>query len=364
MSVSIAHPSELSALDLQSWRGMQHVTAALQNPFLSADFTLAVGRVRPNARVAVLEQEGEVAGFLPYEVKGLGIGKAIGSGLSDCQGLIHNPDLEWEPRAFLRASGLAVWEFDHLTGSQVGLFPRHARRSPSPIMDLADGYEAYLEGRRQVSKKIVKTTFAKQRKMEREVGELRFEFDVRDLGVLHQLMGWKSGQYARLLEYDRFEDPRTVQLVEDLFHTQARECAGTLSVLYAADRPAAAHFGLRSSSVLACWFPAYDPTLAKYSPGLQLHFFMAEAAAARGIRYLDLGKGHSEYKESLKNGQLEVAEGWIERPLPTALIRRLQRAPHRHVVPLVKSHPRLNQQMRRTRWQLRQLARATFSWAS
>lgn len=359
MSVSIAHPSELAAPELRSWRSMQRATSALQNPFLSVDFTLAVGRVRPNARVAVLEQEHGVAGFLPYEVKGLGIGKAIGSGLSDCQGLIHKPDLEWEPRAFLRASGLAVWEFDHLTGSQVGLFAQHASRSPSPIMDLTNGYEAYLEGRRQVSRKIVKTTFAKQRKMEREVGDLRFEFDVRDLDVLHLLMGWKSGQYAHLLEYDRFADPRTVQLVEDLFTTRTRECAGTLSVLYVADRPAAAHFGLRSSSVLACWFPAYDPALAKYSPGLLLHFLMAEAAAARGIRYLDLGKGHMEYKESIKSGELEVAEGWIERPLPTALIRRLQRAPRRHVVPLIKSHPRIDRQVRRTRWQLQQLARAT-----
>ncbi len=359
MLVSIAHPSELAAAELHSWQAMQRATATLQNPFLSADFTLAVGRVRPNARVAVLEQDQGVAGFLPYEVKGLGIGKAIGSGLSDCQGLIHQPDLEWEPKAFLRASGLAVWEFDHLAGSQLGWFPEHARRSPSPIMDLSDGYEAYLERRRQASKKIVKTTFAKQRKMAREVGEVRFDFDVRDLDVLHTLMDWKSGQYARLLEYDRFDDPRTVRLVEDLFATRTPECSGTLSVLYVCDRPIAAHFGLRSASVLACWFPAYDAALARYSPGLLLHFMMAEAAAARGIRYLDLGKGHSEYKESIKSGDLEVAEGWIERPLPFALIRRLQRAPRRHVGPLIKSHPRLAQQVRRTRWHLRQFGRAT-----
>jgi CelD/BcsL family acetyltransferase involved in cellulose biosynthesis len=346
-------------MEKDEWRAMQAAAPQLHNPFLSAEFTLAVGRAREAARVAVLEEGQQVVGFLPYELAGFGVGKAIGAGLSDCQGLICRPGCGWDPRAFLRGCGLAVWEFDHLVGSQLPLFCDRGVRWPSPVMDLVNGYEAYLEGRRLESKKIVKTTFWKQRKMQREVGDIRFDFDCRDLGTLSALIRWKSAQYARMLEYDRFADPRTVEIVEDLFHTQTAECAGTLSVMYAADRPVAAHFGLRSSTVLACWFPAYDGAFAKYSPGLQLHFMMAEAAAARGIRYLDLGKGHLEYKESLKSGDLEVAEGWISRPHPTALVRRMQRAPHRHLAPLIKRHPTLHTKVRRAQWRLRQLRSAS-----
>ena len=68
-------------------------------------------------------------------------------------------------------------------------------------------------------------------------------------------------------------------------------------MLYAGDRPVAAHLGLRSDRVLAYWFPAYDPDLGRYSTGVALCLRMAEAAAADGIGHIDLGKGAARYKE-------------------------------------------------------------------
>ncbi|MBF8187479.1 GNAT family N-acetyltransferase [Nonomuraea sp. K274] len=37
-----------------------------------------------------------------------------------------------------------------------------------------------------------------------------------------------------------------------------------LDIVYVGDRPVAAHFGLRSDTVLAGWFPAYDTDFARY----------------------------------------------------------------------------------------------------
>jgi CelD/BcsL family acetyltransferase involved in cellulose biosynthesis len=359
VNVSVVRPAELGTAELAQWRRLQWGNPRLQNPFLSPEFTLAVGRVRANARVAVLEQGQEVVGFFPYEVHGRRIGKPIGSGLSDCQGLIHAPGLEWDPRALLKGCGLAVWEFDHLIADQSPFAPYHAVRERSPVMDLSDGYEGYLEGRRQASRRTVKTTFAKQRKMEREVGALRFDFDVRDPAALGTLMRWKSAQYRRTLRHDRFAKPWIVQLVEDLLLTRTRECAGTLSMLYVDDRPVAGHLGLCSQTVLACWFPAYDVAFAKYSPGLFLHFQMAEAAAARGVRSLDLGKGQAEYKESLKTGDLAIAEGWVERPSPVAVIRRIQRAPKHRAMRFILDRPELLDRARRG---LKQLGALRSAW--
>jgi CelD/BcsL family acetyltransferase involved in cellulose biosynthesis len=110
----------------------------------------------------------------------------------------------------------------------------------------------------------------------------------------------------------------------------------------------AVHLGLRSDHTLSCWFPAYDVDLARYSPGLWLHLKMAEAAAQAGLRYLDLGKGDEEYKQSLKTGDLFVGEGWIERPSINARMRRLQRAPGRFAVSFVLHRPRLRRTARRT----------------
>jgi CelD/BcsL family acetyltransferase involved in cellulose biosynthesis len=331
-------PGELGAVEVACWRELQGSDATLANPFLCPEFTMAVGRLRHDARVAVLQEGQQVVGFFPYERRAFGVGKPIGAGLSDCQGLIHAPGLDLDPPALLRSCGLAVWEFDHLLACQAPFAPYHASLEPSPIMDLSEGYAVYLEERLRATKTF-QSVFRKARKLQREVGDLRFEFDVRDHGQLRLLMAWKSAQYRATSRMDRFAKPWIVHLVEDIFETRADGFSGQLSMLYAEDRPVAGHFGLRSDAVLSTWFPSYDVSFAKYSPGLLLHLSMAEAAAAAGLRHVDLGKGFKVYKEMLKSRDLMVAEGWVERRSSGAALRRLQRTPTRFVTKLILDHP-------------------------
>jgi CelD/BcsL family acetyltransferase involved in cellulose biosynthesis len=187
----------------------------------------------------------------------------------------------------------------------------------------------------------------KQRKLGREEGPVRFLFDTQDHQALDTLMRWKSAQYRRTGRLDRFARPATVRLVRDLLDTRAPGCSGVLSVLYAGRRPVALHLGLRSAETLACWFPTYDVALARYSPGLMLHLFMAEAAAAAGLRRLDLGKGDEEYKTVLGNQEFMVAEGCVERPSAVAVARRLQQAPRRYATDFVLGRPALRSTARR-----------------
>jgi CelD/BcsL family acetyltransferase involved in cellulose biosynthesis len=354
MDVSVLHPGELGPAELDRWRALQQGNPLLANPFLSPEFTLAVGRIRHNARVGVLTEDREVVGFFPYELHAFGVAGPIGAGLSDCQGLIHAEGWEWDPHALLAECHLAVWEFDHLIADQKPFSPYHAVRARSPIIDLREGYEAYLDGRRHASKKTIKSTLYKGRKLERDHGEAHFDFDCRDPEALRQLMQWKSAQYRRTLRHNRFANPAIVRMVSDLFTNRTAECAATLSMLSVGGRPIAGHLGLCSGSVLACWFPAYDVEFAAYSPGLLIHLEMAKAAAAAKIQYLDLGKGPQEYKDSLCSGELTVAEGWVERPSPVALIRRLQRAPRHHTVQFIMNRPALLSSARKT---LKQLGR-------
>ena len=65
MRISVVHPAELGQAEIAQWRSFQYDTPLLANPFLSPDFTIAVGQVRPGARVAVLHDGPDVAGFLP-----------------------------------------------------------------------------------------------------------------------------------------------------------------------------------------------------------------------------------------------------------------------------------------------------------
>lgn len=349
MDVSVYRPDELTAATRTAWTTMQseaHLRGRPQmaNPFLSPEFTLAVGRCRRGVRVAMIREEspcGEPMAFFPYQRTPAGVGRAIGLGLSDCQGLVHGPGFQWDAHELLAACGLAVWEFDHLASGQQPFEQSATGSFPSPVIDVEEGWEAYLARLRTQSPKFTRTTLAKERKLGREYADVHYVHDERDPAALRTLMEWKSAQYRRTGRSDRFAHPWISQLVHQLFHTHSEPFAGILSVLYADGRPIAAHFGLRSESVLACWFPAYDPAFSKFSPGLILHLHMAEAAAADGIAYLDLGRGDKEYKHSLKTRELSVSEGWVTRRHPVALAHRARRAPVRVLRNTIVSRPEL-----------------------
>ncbi|MFD5425040.1 GNAT family N-acetyltransferase [Streptomyces sp. NPDC127084] len=357
MRIRVVKPGELSEAECEAWRELRAKSDAPANPFMEPEFTLAVAAVRPGARVGVIEEDGAQAGFFPYEKGLLGQGRAIGLGVSDCQGAVLRPGLRMSARELLRGCSLATWEYDNLESGQTLFLPYGgAGEFGSPVIDIGAGYAAYQEHLRRHAPKFHRTTAAKERRLARQAdgGAVRFVFDERDPAALRTLMEWKSAQYRRTGRRDRFAQDWISTLVRRLHGTRTPGCSGVLSVLYAADRPIAAHFGLRSRTVLSCWFPAYDTGYAKYSPGLILHLRMAEAAAAEGIGLLDLGRGAAEYKDSLKTGELRVHEGSATRPGPRAALHRLSREPVRRAHGYVRNRPRLARHAQRT---LKQLGR-------
>lgn len=343
LRVEVIRPIELGEGECEQWHAMQRRVPHLGNPFLAAAFAQSVGRFRDTARVAVLSSGPDLVGFFPFERNRFGIGRPIAAGLTDCQGLVHVPGLELEldAKELLRRCGLTVFEFDHLVDGQAPFEPYTTTRAASPVIDLSHGYGAFSEDLRDRSPKFLRTTWSKARKLGRDVGELRFEDDVRDPDALRLLMSWKSAQYRRTARTDRFARPWIVALVEHLLAADDAACAGALSMLYADGQPIAGHFGLRSETILAAWFPAYDVRFARYSPGLIQHLGMAEAAASAGIQVIDLGRGEREYKDSLKSRELTVAEGRVLRAAPAASAYWAVRAPLRTSRNFVVTHPRL-----------------------
>ncbi|MEU2789737.1 GNAT family N-acetyltransferase [Streptomyces sp. NPDC007100] len=346
MDISVYRTGELNGTDRAAWSTVQsqaHLlgTPQLANPFLAPEFALAVGRCRRGVRIAVIREDGEPAAFLPFQRSALGVGRAIGLGVSDAQGLVHRPGFQWDPRELLRACGLAVLEFDHLVEGQKPFETASLRSFPSPVVDVDQGFDAYMARLREQSPKFIRRTLTKGRKLGRDIGPVRYVHDERDPVMLRRLLDWKSAQYRRTGRSDRFAHPWIVQLVNQLFHTRTASFAGQLSVLYAGEQPVAAHFGIRSERVLCCWFPAYDPAYAKFSPGLTLHLHMAEGAAADGLAYVDLGRGEKQYKDCLKTRELTVSEGWVARRHPVALGHRAHRVPVRALRNTVVSRPEL-----------------------
>lgn len=310
--VSVIRPHDLGPAEIAAWQSMQRVTPSLANPFLSPEFAMAVGPFRPGARVAVLTEGQSVVGFFPFEIRRLGAGGPICGWLTPCQGLIHAPGAEWDPRELLRGCRLSAWRFDNLIADQLPFKPYHEATVPAAVIDLSEGFAAYHAKLRLKSSHFCRELDRRSRKLEREVGELRLEADSRDASVLRTLMAWKSDQYRQTSHVDRFGHPWLTGLLDALLATRGDHARGLLSVLYAGGQPVAAQFGLRTSSLLVGWFTAYDTRLGRYSPGLLHHMRLAEEVAAAGITAIDMGAGAKNYyKETLKSGDIPVAQGFV-----------------------------------------------------
>jgi CelD/BcsL family acetyltransferase involved in cellulose biosynthesis len=291
---------------------MQRATPSLDNPFLSPEFAVAVGRFRPGARVAVLMEGQSIAGFFPFERRRFSVGVPICGWLTPCQGLIHAAEAEWDPRELLRGCGLSAWRFDNLIADQQPFKPYHAALMASPMIDLSDGFDPYYAKLRVKSPRFCRELDRKARKLGREVGELHMVADSRDTSVLRTLMAWKSDQYRQTSHVDRFEQPWLVGLLDALLATRSAHVSGLLSVLYASDQPVAAQFGLRTGSLLVGWFTAYDTRFGKYSPGLIQLKQLAEELSAAGLCTIDMGGGAKNYyKETLKSDDTFVAQGIV-----------------------------------------------------
>jgi CelD/BcsL family acetyltransferase involved in cellulose biosynthesis len=324
--VEVIRPDELGENEIVKWREMQRTVPMLDNPFLSPDFTSAVGRVRPRARVAVLLDDQDIFGFLSFERRAGGSAVPIGAVLNDCQGVVHTEGLEWNPTELLRACGLSTLTFDHLVDGQHPMAPYRGAWYRSPIIDLDAGFDWY---RAELERRVptgapgqpqdsLRGFIRKERRLSRQVGDVRFEYGSPDTSALQKMMAWKSAQYRRTGTFDRFARRWIIDLLHILHSTQNPDFAGLLCTLYAGERLVATDFVLRTASTISEWFPAHDPVQGRNSPGMLIRLRLAECAAQEGIRRIDLGRGGEGYKEFLKTSDHFVSDARLVRPCLTS----------------------------------------------
>jgi len=339
MDVSVCAPRDMSEEDLSAWRRLQRSDPALDNAFLSPEFALAMGRCVGNVEIGVFREPAEVVAFFPFQRGHVGIGWALGIGVSDAQAVICKPEFVVDLPELVRACGLGMWEFDHLVS--------HLDQVPTSeipwafVIDVRDGYDAYLSQQDRRKGRLFHSTMQKRRKLVREVGELHFEFDAADPAGLEALMRWKSAQFHRTACVDPFSRRWVRDLVHELATADEPGCRGTLSTLHAGSHLIAAHFGIRTSTRLSLWFPSYDTAFARYSPGMQLFFLMAESAPDHEVGLLDLSKGDMPYKHLLASFVYPVGFGRVELDPLSVLTREVVGGARRRMRGLETAHPHL-----------------------
>jgi CelD/BcsL family acetyltransferase involved in cellulose biosynthesis len=333
MRVTLVPGLELGADLIGVWGRLRQANPDLASPYFHPEFTRIVASLRGDVEVAIIEDGGKVVGFFPFQRETRRFGRPVGHPLSDYHGVICAPDLDFDPVKLLHACGLAVWEYDHVLLSQAPFRSFHGCEEISPIIDLSEGFDRYVDGRK--SGGSFRKPFQLLRKMEREVGSLSFQAHVLDNELLQFIMRRKSDQFKRTGVPDLFEKDWIRRTVETIFHTQTPDFGGMLSVLYAGSEVAAALMSIRSSDVCHAWFLGFEDRFSSYSPGVIFYLKFAEYGAGLGFRYLDIGKGDEQHKKRLMNASIAVGSGSVE--VPSWLSFR--RAMNRKLRSVVKASP-------------------------
>jgi CelD/BcsL family acetyltransferase involved in cellulose biosynthesis len=323
VKVTVVPGAELTPEHVTRWSAIHLANPSLASPYFAPEFVQVTASARDDVRVSILEDDAGVVGFFPFQGGSDGPAHPVAGRMSDFHGIIASDALTWDAPTLLRSSGLSGWRFDHLLASQEPLRRFHWTEAPSPYIDLADGFEAYRQQRKDAGSREIEQILYKARKAERRLGPLRFEFQASDEAPFAALLRWKAQQYRATGQQDITAIPWIVRFLDRIRHARGERFSGLMSALYIGDRLAAVHFGMRSSTVLHYWFPAYDPELAFFSPGQLCIIELARAAASQGVRRIDLGKGEEAYKSRLMSGSTPVAEGAVDlRPLVGTAGRR------------------------------------------
>jgi CelD/BcsL family acetyltransferase involved in cellulose biosynthesis len=326
--VTVVRTDELGPDDARRWSQFQQQTDCGLNPFMSLTFARTVGQSRSAARVAIIEIDGEIEAYLPFETALNKIATPIGWPMNDLHGFVQS-GVPFEARTVIRKAGLRGWRFDHAPTAQSVLQPFSYQgttvraalipiRSGLSFYDLT-GDEAATTAKRRTAKK----RRWQRRAIERELGEPTLEWHSSRVDDLRQMIAWKCEKYHGSRQL--FSDPTTFSILDDLLVTNEDDCRGVLNVLRAGEQRIAIHFGVAGREGLSWWFTSYGEEFGRFSPGIVLLLDTIEAAAEQRVSQIDLGYGQDSWKSSLASDSYEVSGGGVWSNRAEELGRRLYR---------------------------------------
>ncbi|MDP3656472.1 MAG: GNAT family N-acetyltransferase [Brevundimonas sp.] len=309
LRVDIVDIDTLDAAAWTAWRAMLAADPALNSPYFQPGFAQIAGRISPRAAVAVFSRGGETVGFFPHQRRG-GAMQPLAAPMNDYHGIIafpgQAPTLEEAAQA-LGATRLNVtaWVGETALGE--------ARRTVQVELG-EDGYDRWYAERRTTHGKFFKDKERARRSMEAELGPLRVERNLRDPALLNWLIDLKRDQYRRTGRHDIFACGWTADLLHALLRVEGGGFGASMAGLWAGERLTAVEYSLHAGDQYHFWFPGYEPSLARCSPGILLSMDTMRLAAGRGYRTFDFGFEGEHYKKYFCNGAHTVREAMVLRP--------------------------------------------------
>jgi CelD/BcsL family acetyltransferase involved in cellulose biosynthesis len=177
-----------------------------------------------------------------------------------------------------------------------------------------EGFDAWYAERRQTWGKYFKDKERARRSLETEHGAIRVEYDLRDPQLLDPLIALKSDQYIRTGRHDIFACGWTRDLLHALMADRRDDFGASMTALWTGDRLAAIEYSLHAGDRYHFWFPAYEPAVARCSPGILLTLDTMKLGCADGFRVYDFGFGGEGYKKYFCNATQGVREAVVLKP--------------------------------------------------
>jgi CelD/BcsL family acetyltransferase involved in cellulose biosynthesis len=312
MKVTVVRPDELGAGEEKLWHEFQNSSPGTAYPALSLPYARMLCRADENGRVAVVEDGGEIRAFLPYTTGSGGIAGTLGGEQTAVDGIVSSGD-RIDLRAVVRGAKLRGWRFSRAPVEQRALDPYRYQGSHHAgtisIADLRGGYDAYQRELPQGGRKEISRAAKRRRALEREVGEVSFEWNSRDPSHLDWLLNRKSDQYVGFRNW--LQTPANRTLVYEIADSDHEDCSGVTSVLHAGGKPLAATFSMRRGHILDGWLTSYDPEYSRFSPGTISWLALIVESAKRGADIVDFGYGDNQSKRRFANAAYSVSGGGV-----------------------------------------------------
>lgn len=312
----------LSTGDRHAWNTLRASDPALASPYFSLAYLDMVDEVHPQVEVVRICEDGRAVAYLPLRRDMLGTARPADGPMGDLHGVIADPATTIDLPAALQAAGLGGYAYSAVPYQQA----RHglvcAEGAGNQVMDLSEGYQAYLDERYSASSSFRRT----HRKIDSLLtsGRVEISHDSFDEGVFRRLIELKQDGYAGAGHFDIFALGWPQALLRALAQQQTGEVRGVLSIMQIDGEFAAACLCMRSQSVLHYWFPGYEKAFADLKPGHAMLFSLGQWAAAQGTRELHLGLGDIQYKRQMASFAAPVLAGSVAVAAPQRLVSGFQ----------------------------------------
>jgi CelD/BcsL family acetyltransferase involved in cellulose biosynthesis len=309
--------------ELSLWRRLQSAHDHLDSPFFRPEFAEHMQKLHGNVETCLLLEKGLPIGFFPYQRVGANNGIPLGNTLNEAQGIIATQSARPNPQELMQACGVSAWDFERVPRNQVWCQGAAHTAHKHYAVDLKEGYDRYATVLRNRGTLELREAERLEQKIDREVGEVRLEVNVAVEELWQHLLKWKQEHAKVTGGKNALANEATATFFREALKSKDTGFQGLIAGLYAGRQLLAVDAGLRSNHVYHHLWWSCDQSYARFGPSSVLRASLFRWAANNGIRRVDLGRTHEDYKAALATSEHIFMEGSVTTTIFANITRQI-----------------------------------------